>query len=190
MVKIAPFAPRVTQEFDLCSMAESSCFDDSEAPAEEFPPCQHNCWTRARRCRRPTTGLRLRCLVCRSKWTTLMANHKKCPEFYSGKCDGRCGRPHIHARGTVTRAQDNESAVVADRGLRQALLSTAMATTHATLSPKSSLASDLSDPGESEDLKSTDFDSSALDTSVSTPLSKVSRRFRHDPYSKSASTYL
>ena len=72
-------------------------------PVTKVPPCSHNTWTRSRR-RRMTPGVRLRCVVCRSLWVTLMSYHEKCSGFYSGTCQGDCGKPHIFARGTVPDA--------------------------------------------------------------------------------------
>ena len=71
------------------------------------PPCTHNSWIRSRR-RRATQATRLRCLVCRTLWMTNMTFHSKCSGFYSGTCDGSCGKTHIFARGTVEEKEKDE----------------------------------------------------------------------------------
>ena len=89
----------------------------------DLAPCEHNCWTRSRG-RKVTRGLRLRCLVCRALWTTVLDNHSKCPDFYAGKCDGACGRPHILARGTVPKDlhQEDRATALNQRSLKDILV--------------------------------------------------------------------
>ena len=87
------------------------------------PPCDHNSWTRSRR-RRVLPGARLRCLVCRALWVTELEQHEKCSGFYSGLCNGSCGKPHIYARGTVPKSVvplDGALPDVQGRSLRQVL---------------------------------------------------------------------
>ena len=117
------------------SVADTEDHDDDEfadmpdlcgangAGATNDRPCDHNCWTRSRR-RRVVPGVRLRCLICRALWVTMLENHMKCPDFYAGKCEGDCGRPHILARGSVPRGMPNEgkSELLNERSLRQILV--------------------------------------------------------------------
>ena len=67
-------------------------------------------------------GARLRCLVCRALWVTVLTSHTKCVKFYVGRCDGACGKPHIMARGTVPRgleATQKEVLLRCRRSLRE-----------------------------------------------------------------------
>ena len=75
------------------------------------PPCGHNAWLRVRNLRR-NPGVRLRCHVCGAKWHTRMSFHEKCTKFYSGTCNGSCGRPHVYARGLEPAAVEEDGTVV------------------------------------------------------------------------------
>ena len=90
--------------------------------ATDERPCEHNLWTRSRR-RRVIPGTRLRCVVCKSLWITILDHHKKCSLFYSGACDGSCGNPHILARGSVPKDINDESKIqeITGRPLRAVL---------------------------------------------------------------------
>ena len=68
-------------------------------------PCEHNAWCRCRRRAKSEDapkGVRLRCILCKQLWVAdLVGDYGKCPRFYSGECDGRCGKPHVFARGSI-----------------------------------------------------------------------------------------
>ena len=66
------------------------------------PPCKHNAWRRLRRPRK-LQGVLLRCLVCSAHWATQKELHKKCGDFYKGRCKlgVACPHPHVYARGAV-----------------------------------------------------------------------------------------
>ena len=87
----------------LCSQGdgesrEVKCKGNKTFIIHSRPPCTHNMWS-LQRWLNDHMCVRLKCFACKAKWHTQLTAHSKCSEFYSGKCKGECGNPHIYARG-------------------------------------------------------------------------------------------
>eukprot|EP01062_Namystynia_karyoxenos_P078977 TRINITY_DN822_c3_g1_i2.p1 TRINITY_DN822_c3_g1~~TRINITY_DN822_c3_g1_i2.p1 ORF type:complete len:655 (+),score=130.66 TRINITY_DN822_c3_g1_i2:91-1965(+) len=72
---------------------------DQERGAKLAPrPCSHNAWVKVNKSR--SGGIVLRCIICSQTWKTFVDAHKKCAEFFAGKCTqgDACECVHIYAR--------------------------------------------------------------------------------------------
>ena len=171
----------------------TNTFEPEEMPTDT-PTCSHNCWTRSRR-KRVLPGVRLRCLVCRALWVTLLQNHKKCPGFYSGSCKGDCGRPHVLARGTVPKEMtvNGKEERLNTRSLRE------LVTVRPRKGRKAKMVALMPAAlqGAEEDAEDTTTECTASPMSLSqsrsegmpSPSQARLLLFRHDPYSETVSSY-
>eukprot|EP01063_Lacrimia_lanifica_P013935 TRINITY_DN2053_c0_g2_i1.p1 TRINITY_DN2053_c0_g2~~TRINITY_DN2053_c0_g2_i1.p1 ORF type:complete len:280 (+),score=71.32 TRINITY_DN2053_c0_g2_i1:86-925(+) len=88
------------------------------------PPCSHNEWL----CmdRRPTY-VRLKCMVCSTKWRTVLSWFGKCPEFHSEArmCSqgAACSYPHVYARSRRHEAPSQRALALEKEGLADAVSS-------------------------------------------------------------------